>query len=448
MTQVLDREVLELLAHDPELLALADAVVAAKVEEARPVRRTSRMLVAGLALATVIALALISPWGNGGATIVDRAIAAIGDGPVLHVITQERGPAEMTSVDLATGRRTVVSVVLEQEIWWDQARGVAHTISRTNGRLTDDMLETPAGGRSLYGPIMTCAWIARHPVEATRARVSCRFDGKNGTIPRDVPESPVSVDPALAGFLTQYRDALARGQAERAGEGKVDGEAVYWFAIPITVPVDPTAPPSPRVDERELVAVDQHTYRPVLVKTVVDGVEARSYRVVEIAGMDRADADFSTPVAPPGSAPVTYGSVVSHEAIDPSEASQGLGRPALWLGPELGDLTLREVDRQSVKTGYADSASLPPKFGNAVRFEYTDAHGAIFLLEESAQPEFAFGWGTVLRLVPEGPQEGELLIGGPGAFMVRRGVYIAIESFGAARTERAIAAAKSLVPVG
>ena len=446
MTEMLDHEVLELLADDPELLAVADAVAAARREPARGRRRVSRMLAGALVLAAALALALVAPWNADHSTLVDSAIAAIGDGPVLHAITRQTTPGGgLEIVDLATGKRTPPTSTLEQEIWYDRGRGLAHTISRTNGRLSDDVLETPAGGFSMDGPVITCAWIARHPVEATKERVSCRFDGDNGTTPRNVPEAPPSVDPALAGFLTQYRDALASGGARKTGEGVVDGTPVYWLSIPIDVPTDPTAPPSPPIEERELVAVDRDSYRPVLVKALFNGSQASEYQVVEIGTVSRDEANFSKPQPRPAAERVTSGEVASHTEIEPPQAATVLGRPAFWLGREFENLTLSSVERQTITTGYARSTGLSPRLDDAVRFTYVDATGHELMLEESLRPELAFGWGFVTHSLPEGPAPGKLVLGGFGSFMVRDGAYIAIQSFDMGQS---IAAARALVPVG
>jgi hypothetical protein len=446
MTEMLDREVLELLADDPELLALADAVAAAQREPVRSRRRVSRrVLAATVVLAGAVVLALVAPWNTGRSTLVDRAIAAIGDGPVLHAITRETtSGGGLTLVDLQTGERSAPVSVLEQEIWYDRAKGLAHTISRINGRLSGDVLQTPDGSFSSDGPVITCAWIARHPVEATKERVSCRFDGDNGTTPRDVPEAPPSVDPALAGFLTQYRDALASGGARKTGEGVVDGTPVYWLSISIDVPTDPTAPPSPPVEERELVAVDRDSYRPVLVKTLFNGSQAREYQVVEIGSVARDEANFARPELRPARERVTIGDVASHTEIDPSQAAGALGRPVFWLGREFGNLTLSSVERLKVTTGYARSTGLPPRLDDAVRFTYEDDQGHELRLAESLRPEFAFGWGFLTRALPEGPAPGKLVLGGFAAFMVRDGVYIAIYAVDA---EQSIAVARALLPV-
>ena len=105
MTAMLDHEVLELLADDPELLALADAVAAAR-EPVKVRRRVSRTVLAGaVVLAAALVIALVAPWNGGHRTLVDRAMAAIGDEPVLHAITRETSSAGLTVVDLATGKR-------------------------------------------------------------------------------------------------------------------------------------------------------------------------------------------------------------------------------------------------------------------------------------------------------------------------------------------------------
>ena len=108
-------------------------------------------------------------------------------------------------------------------------RGLERTVMLSDGRVLQEELQTPQGAWTGDGPVYTCAWIAAHPVEATAARVSCNASGDNGTIPRRIPEPRPSLDPALAGFVTGYREALADGTARRDGTGTVDGRAVEWL---------------------------------------------------------------------------------------------------------------------------------------------------------------------------------------------------------------------------
>src|SRR5205823_957224 len=113
-------------------------------------------------------------------------------------------------------------VLVRTEVWFDAAKKLRHTVTTKDGRVVEDVLETPEEVLSEEGPVWTCARIARHPVEATRDRVSCNFNGDNGTTPRDVPETPPVLEPALATFLSGYRQALESGHAHIVGEGTID----------------------------------------------------------------------------------------------------------------------------------------------------------------------------------------------------------------------------------
>src|SRR5439155_6084282 len=99
------------------------------------------------------------------------------------------------------------------------------------------------------------------------------------------------LDPALAGFVNGYRDALRTGVARRVGAGDVDGRAVYW----IEFKPEPTAARSGTTRETERVAVDQKTLRPVLVMILVDGVSISEYRVTSIETLSSGAGDFSRP---------------------------------------------------------------------------------------------------------------------------------------------------------
>jgi hypothetical protein len=445
MTEMLDHEVVELLASDPELLAFADAVAAARSEPRR--RHDRRRYVAVAAVAAALALlALVAPWDRSGATLVQRAQAAIGTAPVLHAVTRETLDAGQTLVDLDTRERTPLRYVQEQEIWFDGNAKLAHTITRTNGVVTDDVLETASGGVTLDGPEIICAWIARHPEIATKERVSCRFDGDNAKVrPIDFPPQPPSVDPALGGFLTQYRDALAEGRAAKVGEGVVDGRPVYWLSISIAVPNDPTAPPNRPVAEHELVAIDRDTYRPVLVRTIVDGVTARSYRVLEIKTVERDGADFTRPERRAGRARPTIGEGTGKTSIDRAGAEQVLQRPPLWLGAEFDGFTLSSIERQGVITGYERSSGSAPRTDTAVVLTYSDGTSQVRLVE-STRPLYAFGWFQgPLATTPIQPPARTVLLSGIGGYVIRDGVDIAIQA--PAAPDAVIAAARALRPM-
>ena len=72
----------------PRCWQLADAVVATQQAPRRPLfRRTGpRVAVVAVVAAAAIIVALVLPQGKHG--IVDRAIAAIGDGRVMHIVSE------------------------------------------------------------------------------------------------------------------------------------------------------------------------------------------------------------------------------------------------------------------------------------------------------------------------------------------------------------------------
>src|SRR5438067_396017 len=128
------------------------------------------------AVAAAVGLVVLSPWGGGTEpSLVDRALAAVGRGPVIHaVIESETG---LTSVGIATGRTTPVTGTLE--IWFDEQRHVEHTLRRVDGRILDDMLQTPNGTVSVAGvnpgiPPPVPPWRDRSTVSARRSRAERR----------------------------------------------------------------------------------------------------------------------------------------------------------------------------------------------------------------------------------------------------------------------------------
>src|SRR4051812_14682421 len=72
--------------------------------------------VAAALAASVIAVLLVSPWsGRGG--LAQRALAAVGTGPVLHVVTEQPEPLGWYQpVSLPSGKP--IQVTQRQEIWF------------------------------------------------------------------------------------------------------------------------------------------------------------------------------------------------------------------------------------------------------------------------------------------------------------------------------------------
>jgi hypothetical protein len=265
----LDREVAELLDGRPDLLALADAVSATQTR--RPARYTWRVLAVAAAAALAIALALSAPWRGHGNSVVQRALAAVGGAHVLHTVV-ERPLTGTDVVDLATGRET--SVEQRFEYWYDSA-------SRT----------------LRYAITIRGSLVGSGDVHGARADV---------------------VDPALTGFLNDYRKALTTGDARQTGTGMVDGHHVLWL----------TLENAGLFGER--VAIDASSFKPVLVEQLnADGTAALPVtHVLEITTATRIPPGLA---APKPRVPFE-GRGSALPLVPTRRLAQTLGWTPLWLG--------------------------------------------------------------------------------------------------------------------
>jgi hypothetical protein len=414
-----DLELLDLLHDDPQLLAIADAVA---TTQKRKARLTRRLFAVPAIAAALIAVALFAPWQGPTPSFFDRALAAVGDEPVLHVVTERTEAVDWQLVDLATGERSAKTLNIRTEIWFDGTRGLEHSITWTNGTVSDDWLQTPEGVTSREGTVLTCAWIQAHPVEATRKRVSCRLDGHNGTVPHNVPEPAPVIDPGLSGFLNGYQDALANGTARRVGEGTIDGRPVIWLELRLAQPRQPGADrtPDPIVQR---VAIDRASYRPLLVRPLGGGA---SYQVVEIGSVSRASADFSKPKPVPARQQVSSGSVIWSTEISLRAARSVLGRPGLWAGRRVAGLRLTTVTHHVLRTAYARSSGLAPREADGLSLAYGSGSDTLRIFETPG-PSLAFGWFGGSRYPV--PRAGSVRIGPfDSGWLVRNGVYVKITS--------------------
>ncbi len=179
--------------------------------------RRSRRLPLRLAAAVAVvaaAAALVALWPSGtGPTVVDRALAATGGGPVLHLVYES--DLEHTLVDLETGERTEVTA--EQEVWFDPEAGLRET-QRFEGVVQFDV--------SLTGD--------------------------------EVSEHASTLYTSLG---AGYREALESGQAEVLGEDVVEGTPVYWIKI------------GPNNHD---VAVSRETFEPAFIRVAQHG-ETRAH---------------------------------------------------------------------------------------------------------------------------------------------------------------------------
>ena len=293
-----DVEVIELLADEPELLAIADAVSATQRKATAPKRRgvlvRGAILLAAAIAAIVAALALPQGHSEG---VVGRALAAVGRGPIMHLVTEQSSGT--VYIDLSTGHRT--TPVFWEELWVDRAGDRLHVVLSENGRVLGDLLL---------------------PQDATSGATS----------------SPPN--PAFVALWTGYRAALKNGTAKLVGRGVVRGRPVYWLRFE---PAPESASvPHPPVTQ---VAVDVHTYKPVLFRTHSNGRHF-DVRILLAKAIPYRPAEFKR------RGPKLFGSVGGGGSSSGGSSSGASGLssvPAPWLtaGPTVAGLRLRNITRFS-----------------------------------------------------------------------------------------------------
>lgn len=390
-----------------------DAIVAS----ADAARRTGRRWLvpavpAASLLIAVVLLAFAWPFASGPRGTIDRAAAAIGSQPVLHIVFTEASPNRQQLVSLANGQP--IQQTLTTEIWFDANRDLKKTITRLNGTVIDELLETRAGGFSMSGPRYTCAWIARHPREATAAGVSCRADQQNGSSPRDVPEQPPRLALALAGFVDRYQAALASGDAREIGEGTLDGRKVIWLRVDSPLPGD------------QDVAIDASSYVPVLVRPSDNSIPPTRIDAADTEPYDRSI--FTRPAV--AYAP-SLGEVVDRSAIAAASAPELLGGRAFWFGEKWGEFRLVATVREELITRYPPASGREPSRSVGVAFEYAPAADdatmgdrSALIIRQSTRCEVAYRWSCTAY----DPPDGTILTAPAGAASIfrREGLYVSV----------------------
>lgn len=172
-----DREVLEELRDDPELLALADAVV--ETQRLRRMKPFGAVAAVAFVAAALFVLVLASPWDRGGESrsVLDRALAAIDTG----------GPVTHLTIKLQRGEGRDFSPVTN-EAFYDKQRGLVRVVSQNAGETIADY--------------------------TTRAS-----------------EDEFTTFPGLLDGAEYYREALAAGDATIVGQGVWRGRPVHWVRL-------------------------------------------------------------------------------------------------------------------------------------------------------------------------------------------------------------------------
>jgi hypothetical protein len=304
-------------AHSPAGEALYDRVldrVAREHQDDTELRRRfratrpwlGRRLVAVGVAATALAIAVAFLPGRladeGSVDVIERALAAVSAGPVLHTVV-ENSDWSSTLVELDSGMESVEP--LRNEFWYDEKR------DRLCLRMTvgDEVLRDVRCG-------------------------SVRASGV-----------PIS-QPAL-GFASRYRAALESGRARVVRRETVDGREA--MVLQIAVPAwkdDQGRVVQPRFVEE--IAVDGDTFKPLRFRHIPGPEVAEGptpwWRVLSIESIERDPKDFT---APKRREMRSFGPAGNDQPITSAEAANALGRTALWPGTEVG---AAELDRIGVAT--------------------------------------------------------------------------------------------------
>jgi hypothetical protein len=289
------QEALDRLVPEPAQQSDWDAVVG----EARPRRRSFGLQFAvAIGVAALAALFVVAPWkGAERVGVLDRALAAVGDQPVLHVVI--RGDWGGTLVDLETGQRT--PLYGEQEIWYDTNRNLVHEISRFGGAVESE--ETYA------------------------------------------PDKKASELPALT---REYRHALEAGTARIAGKGTFDGNEVYWITMRRLMLPDVADHKDHEFAEE--VAISSETFKPLAIRAMRDRRVFSTERVMKLETVSANDANFTrNPEASLNGRAAMEGS----NPVPLDSAAAVLGRTPLWLGPSYAGMPLAQAQKAISRIGSA-----------------------------------------------------------------------------------------------
>ena len=263
-------------------------------------RWSRRLAVVGVAAAALLALVLAAPWEREeGGSVLERALAAVGDGRVVQMITRDEWGG--TLVDLRTGKRTRMHG--HREVWYDRARGM-HEIVRFGGVVQYE---------SLYSKDELAPYLEK----------------------------------SFAALAGGYRDALAAGRARVLEAGEVDGIPVYWIRVHAEMLPDVA---DNRVHEwAHDVALSRETYEPVYFRETRDGRPGpdTGARVLEFELLPAGEGDFT---ASQNSLDGTAHSERS-ERISVAGAARVMDRPALWLGNAFAGLPLAKIVRSETQIG-------------------------------------------------------------------------------------------------
>lgn len=291
----------------------------------------SRVVVAA-ALLLVSAIAVVAAFvgrsAPADAAILHRALAAVGQGRVLHVVA--RVEPQSSAIDLATGRRIRPYEIIEE--WYESGVGLRGRVVKSNA----------------YRP---------QPLPSLA----------------DVPRTYIN---ALGGFTSGYTKMLQSGRAEIAGHGSMGGRDVIWLRFDgkttsvsgITISREPTYK----------VAIDASTYRPLYLQQLDNAGNPAAGTALQLLSVGRvADIPRAAPPPPAADGGQIMAGVDNLGRLSPAQAASFMTRPGLWLGTEFAGLPLALIEGQRYSYGEAARFSDIKRHWHGLRLIYgrVDEHG-------------------------------------------------------------------------
>jgi hypothetical protein len=354
----------------------------------QPPRRRPRRRALAIALATLGALCavvLIDPFGGGDRDgVLDRALAAVGDGPVIRVVSETQVGG--TLVELDGERRTEIRAT--REVLYDPERGMRWTV-RLRGVVLED-----------YG---------------VRRGKALGYAGD-----------------ALRAFTRDYREALRSGRAHVLREEDVEGNPVYWIRVPLG-PKNPNArTPCRPYRFCQDVAISRETYEPLYLSITPPGYRPRILdRILTIDSLPAGSGEIpgkATNVLP------GFRFLPRHHDIDRSEATRILGEELAWPGPRLAGLRLERIDAVGIRPYVFTKEMRRPRQGpreRVIRLVFSRGRDRL-IVNQARRPRRALSMGRApARLTtPRGyaPPPGWALLTGGGhqAILRRHGLVISV----------------------
>lgn len=246
----------------------------------RHVRRRRQRIMRPVALAATFAVAAavatILVTRGGTPSLTQQALAAIGAGPMTHIIV-EQGLNDRL-IDLRNGKQTPAPIRIE--LWSEPRHGVV--FERT----------------SL---------------------------GRTQTIFLPVSQQPTSALTSF--FFTDYRAKLRSGDVRELGKGRIDGQAVYWLETPAETP-----------GATLRIAVSQSTFKPVHTELWQDGhrVGGSGVRVLTIESLPLDAALFRRTAVK--EVPMIGFDPSSNPRITLAQAAKQMKRPPVVPARRIGGL--------------------------------------------------------------------------------------------------------------